>query len=103
MDLAELQSFRLVYFKHKEIFLVVCIVSDGSSVLSKPVYRFSLIWSPAKRLVNRDRSDKGGPCRLHRAFSYTNNILIGSLDDYISLLIYFLIFQGTSQLSMSVV
>ena len=30
------------------------------------------IWSPATRLVNRDRSDKGGPCRLHRAFSYTN-------------------------------
>ena len=50
MDLAELHSFRLVYFKHKEIFLVVCIVSDGSSVLSIPVYRFSLIWSPATRL-----------------------------------------------------
>ena len=72
LDLAELHSFRLVYFKHKEIFLVVCIVSDGSSVLSMPVYRLSLIWSPATRLVNRDRSDKGGPCRLHRAFSYTN-------------------------------
>ena len=72
MDLAELHSFRLVYFKHKEIFLVVCIVSDGSAVLPMPVYRFSLIWSPATRLVNRDRSDKGGPCRLHRAFSYTN-------------------------------
>ena len=72
LDLAELHSFRLVYFKHKEIFLVVCIVSDESSVLSMPVYRFSLIWSPATRLVNRDRSDKGGPCRLHRAFSYTN-------------------------------
>ena len=28
LDLAELHSFRLVYFKHKEIFLVVCIVSD---------------------------------------------------------------------------
>ena len=32
MDLAELHSFRLVYFKHKEIFLVVCIVSDEGSV-----------------------------------------------------------------------
>ena len=28
MDLAELHSFRLVYFKHKEIFLVVCIVTQ---------------------------------------------------------------------------
>ena len=73
LDLAELHNFRLVYFKHKEIFLVVCIVSDGSPVLSMPVYRFSLIWSPATRLVNRDRSDKGGPCRLHRAFSYTKS------------------------------
>ena len=27
LDLAELHNFRLVYFKHKEIFLVVCIVS----------------------------------------------------------------------------
>ena len=27
LDLAELHSFRLVYFKHKEIFLVVCMVS----------------------------------------------------------------------------
>ena len=27
LDLAELHSFRLVYFKHKEIFLVFCIVS----------------------------------------------------------------------------
>ena len=35
---AELHSFRLVYFKHKEIFLVVCIVSDGSPVLSMPAY-----------------------------------------------------------------
>ena len=26
LDLAELHSFRLVYFKHKEIFLDVCIV-----------------------------------------------------------------------------
>ena len=25
-------SFRLVYFKHKEIFLAVCIVSDEGSV-----------------------------------------------------------------------
>ena len=32
LDLAELHSFRLVYFKHKEIFLVVCIVSDEGSV-----------------------------------------------------------------------
>ena len=38
LDLAELHSFRLVYFKHKEIFLVVCIVSDGSPVLSMPAY-----------------------------------------------------------------
>ena len=38
MDLAELHSFRLVYFKHKEIFLVVCIVSDEGSVLSMPAY-----------------------------------------------------------------
>ena len=27
LDLAELHNFRLVYFKHKEIFLFVCIVS----------------------------------------------------------------------------
>ena len=32
LDLAELHSFRLVYFKHKEIFLAVCIVSDEGSV-----------------------------------------------------------------------
>ena len=32
LDLAELHSFRLVYFKQKEIFLVVCIVSDEGSV-----------------------------------------------------------------------
>ena len=38
LDFAELHSFRLVYFKHKEIFLVVCIVSDGSPVLSMPAY-----------------------------------------------------------------
>ena len=37
-DLAELHSFRLVYFKHKEIFLVVCIVSDEGPVLSMPAY-----------------------------------------------------------------
>ena len=30
--LAELHSFRLVYFKHKESFLAVCIVSDEGSV-----------------------------------------------------------------------
>ena len=30
LDLAELHSFRLVYFKHKEIFLVVFIVSRWS-------------------------------------------------------------------------
>ena len=57
---------------NQKLYIVVCIVSDGSSVLSMPVYRFNLNWSPATRLVNRDRSDKGGPCRLHRAFSYTN-------------------------------
>ena len=33
-----------------------------------PVYRFNLIWSPATRLVNRDRSDKGGPCRYTPCF-----------------------------------
>ena len=38
LDLAELHSFRLVYFKHKEIFLVVCIVSDEGPVLSMPAY-----------------------------------------------------------------
>ena len=38
LDLAELRCFRLVYFKHKEIFLVVCLVSDGSPVLSMPAY-----------------------------------------------------------------
>ena len=32
LDLAELHSFRLVYFKHKEIFLVVCIISDEALV-----------------------------------------------------------------------
>ena len=32
LDLAELHSFRLVYFKHKEIFLAVCIVLDEGSV-----------------------------------------------------------------------
>ena len=32
LDLAELHSFRLVYFKHKGIFLIVCIVSDEGSV-----------------------------------------------------------------------
>ena len=29
LDLAELHSFRLVYFKHKEIFFVVCILSSS--------------------------------------------------------------------------
>ena len=64
LDLAELHSFRLVYFKHKEIFLVVCMVSQMKvRCITMPVYRINLIWSPATRLVNRDRSDKGGPCR----------------------------------------
>ena len=55
--------------KHKEIFLVVCIVSSSEVwCITMPVYRFNLIWSPATRLVNRDRSDKGGSCRYAPCF-----------------------------------
>ena len=44
LDLAELHSFRLVYFKHKEIFfLVVCIVSSSEVwCITVPVYRLNL-------------------------------------------------------------
>ena len=51
-------------------FLVVCIVSSLEVwCITMPVYRFNLIWSPATRLVNRDRSDKGGPCRYTTVLS----------------------------------
>ena len=71
LDLAELHSFRLVYLLQTQgnFFLVVCIVSSSKVwCIAMPVYRFNLIWSPATRLVNRDRSDKGGPCRYSPCF-----------------------------------
>ena len=43
-----------------------------------PVYQFNLIWSPATRLVNRVRFDKGGPVGLLGAFSYTIGLLVSS-------------------------
>ena len=43
--------------------------------ITMPVYRFNLIWSPATRLVNRDRSDKGGLCRYTPCFQLYYNIL----------------------------
>ena len=59
LDLAELHSFRLVYFKHKEIVLVVCIVSRWHCrrvmLFGMPVHRYDLIWSPSPttQLANR--------------------------------------------------
>ena len=43
--------------------------------ITMPVYRFNLIWSPATRLVNRDRSDKGGSCRSTPCFQLYNKEL----------------------------
>ena len=42
--------------------------------ITMPVYRFNLIWSPATRLVNRDRSDKGGLCRSTPCFQLYNTV-----------------------------